>query len=129
MASVKMTYEGNLRVDGDFTTDVSQKWGGIGEYPSPTDLMSASLGSCILSIMAMKSEAMGFDLSGTTIEVEKVMNAQGRFEKFIVTVDCSRSIDARTAEKLEQAGRGCPVHEAIDPSIDQEIIFKWNLSS
>lgn len=129
MSSVKMTYEGDLRVDGDFTTDVSEKWGGIGEYPSPTDLMSASLGSCILSIMAMKARAMGFDMTGTTIDVEKVMNASGRFEKFVVTVDCSRAIDAKTAEKLERAAHGCPVHEAIDSSIDQEIIFKWNMSS
>jgi len=129
MDRVKMIYEGDLRVDGDFSTDVSEKWGGIGEYPSPTDLMAGSLGSCILSIMGMKANAMGFDMTGTTIEVEKVMNAQGKFEKFIITVDCSRAIDERTAEKLERAGRGCPVHEAIDSEIEQELIFKWNMTS
>jgi len=129
MSLVKMTYEGDLRVDGDFTTDVSEKWGGLGEYPSPTDLMSASLGSCILSLMAMKARAMKFDFSGATVEVEKVMNASGRFEKFIITVDCTREIDSKTAEKLERAARGCPVHEAIDPSVDQKMIFKWNLTS
>ncbi|NGX58566.1 MAG: hypothetical protein K940chlam3_01473 [Chlamydiae bacterium] len=125
---MRMTYEGDLRVTGDFTTDVSQQWGGLGKYPSPTDMMAASLGSCILSIMAMKAKAMGFDFTGTDVEVEKMMNAQGRFVKFIVTVDCTRAIDQRTAEKLERAAYGCPVHAAIHPNVDQEIIFKWNLT-
>jgi len=129
MSSVKMAYEGDLRVVGDFTTDVSQKWGGLGEHPTPTDLFTASLGSCILSLMALKARAMGFDMTGTTIEVEKVMTATDRFEKLVVTVDCSRAIDAKSAAKLERAARGCPVHDAIDPSIKQELIFKWNLSS
>lgn len=125
---MKMIYEGNFRVVGDFSTDVSQKWGGLGEYPSPTDLFAASLGACVLSLMGMKAKAMGFDLSGTEVEVEKVMDARSRFEKLIVTVDCSRAIDPNTAQKLEKAARGCPVHEAIRPEIEQELIFKWNLT-
>ncbi len=129
MASIKMTYEGDLRVDGDFSTDVSEKWGGIGEYPTPTDLLAGSLGSCILSIMAMKANSLGFDLTGTTIEVEKVMDASGHFKAFTIIVDCSRPIDQKTAEKLEKAAHACPVHHAIDSEIEQDMTFKWNFST
>jgi putative redox protein len=129
MASIKMQIEEDMRVKGldiEAYTDVSQEWGGLGRYPSPTDYLLVSLGACVLSLMGLKARAMRFDLTGTQVEVEKIMTREERFEKLIVTVDCTRAIDRKTAEKLERAAKGCPVHEVI--SVEQEFIFRWNFS-
>lgn len=128
MAGIRMEYEEDLRVKGlgvNFYSDVSEKWGGLGKYPTPTDYLLISLGTCVLSLMGMKAKAMGFDLTGTLLDVEKILNASGRFEKIILTVDCSRSIDRKTADRLERAAKGCPVHEIL--SVEQEFVFNWNL--
>ena len=129
MASVQMEILEDLRVKGmnvEAWTDVSERWGGLGEYPSATDYLLVSLGACVLSLMGLKARAMRFDISGTSVDVEKIMTPTERFEKIIVTVDCSRAIDRETADKLERAAKGCPVHEVIN--VEQEFNFKWNLS-
>ncbi len=129
MASIQMEIEEDLRVKGidiDFTADVSERWRGLGEYPSPTDYLLVSLGSCILSVMGLKAKAMKFDLIGTRVNIEKIMTPADRFEKIIIIVDCTRALDQKTADRLEKAARGCPVHEVL--SVEQEFIFKWNLA-
>ena len=49
---------------------------GRGERFSPTDLVAASLGSCMLTIMGIVAKREGLDLSGTKVQVESGANVE-----------------------------------------------------
>ena len=51
---------------------------GKGERFSPTDMVATALGSCLLTTMGIKAETMGIDLTGTSVEITKIMKAEPR---------------------------------------------------
>ena len=78
MATVE--YLGNLRTQAKhlksgnlIVTDAPTDNNGRGEAFSPTDLVSAALSSCMITIMGMVAEREGVDLKGLTSDVVKVM--------------------------------------------------------
>src|SRR6187549_3075960 len=68
----------HLRSGNSFETDAPVDNNGKGERFSPTDLMSTSLATCMLTVMGIKARSMGFDLDGTRIEVLKIMKQDPR---------------------------------------------------
>src|SRR6201991_2879942 len=80
-----VVYEGNLRtvcthlksgtvVETDAPTDNQ----GQAARFSPSDLVATALGSCMLTIMGIKARDMKLDISGTKIEIEKIMKSDPR---------------------------------------------------
>src|SRR5579863_5770121 len=85
MATVETTYIGDLRTENihvqsgtKIITDAPTDNQGRGEAFSPTDLLSASLASCMLTIMGIKARANGIDIDGTTCSITKIMAADPR---------------------------------------------------
>jgi hypothetical protein len=77
---VDITYEGWLQRTAShgpsgntITTDAPVDNGGRGEAFSPTDLVAAALGTCIITVMALVAQRSGSDLKGTHIHVIKEM--------------------------------------------------------
>src|SRR5688572_33050157 len=68
----------HLRSGSDFETDAPVDNNGKGERFSPTDLLATSLATCMLTVMGIKARAMGFDLDGVKINVEKIMKQDPR---------------------------------------------------
>src|SRR4029078_4505732 len=75
-----VVYNGDLRTTcthvksgSSFETDAPTDNHGKGERFSPTDLMATSLANCMITTMAIKANAMGFDLTGVKIDVQKIM--------------------------------------------------------
>ena len=71
MTKVKCSYLGNLNCEAIhlqsgslIRTDAPLDHCGKGESFSPTDLLATSLGTCLLTIMAIKAKSKGFDLKG-----------------------------------------------------------------
>ena len=56
-------------------TDAPADNHGKAESFSPTDLVATALGSCILTVMGIKAQAMGIDIGGATATVDKEMPA------------------------------------------------------
>ena len=106
-----------------------QDVGGKGDAFSPTDLMAASLGSCMLTLMGMAAEKVAFDLTGTTVEVEKVMvvDPMRRIGKIVLRFRIPHVANEMVREKLEKAAVQCPVHYSLHPNVKQEIDFLWGI--
>ena len=101
---------------------------GRGEAFSPTDLCATSLASCMITIMGIKANDMGFDLPEINAEVTKVMASDPRRIhriEIIMNIPAHPSIDGPTKSLLEKAGRNCPVAVSLHPDIEQAVQFNW----
>src|ERR1700761_7745929 len=83
--TAKVVYTGELRTQIThlqsgtlIETDAPTDNHGKGERFSPTDLVAAALGSCIVTTMGISCAKSGIDIEGTVCEVLKVMVADPR---------------------------------------------------
>lgn len=129
----KITYLGDLRTTCEhlqsgttILTDAPTDNHGKGEAFSPTDLVATSLGSCMISIMAIKSKDLNVDLIDSTIKITKIMQSEPRrIAKIVVVLNMSISPDEKTKTILERAGMTCPVLLSLHPDIEKDITFNW----
>ena|SRR6185312_4801860 len=131
MSAITITYEGSLHCTAThesgtvITTDAPKDNQGNGESFSPSELLSVSLGSCILSIMGIAARSLGVDISGATAHVEKEMaNAPRRISRIAVRIRVPAALDECQRRKLEEAAHACPVHNVL--KIDAPILFEWD---
>lgn len=132
MTQIDIYYEGGLRTRSvqdkrEIITDGPQEFKGKGEMFSPTDLLAASLGSCVLTLMGMAAERLKISLTGLRLTVNKEMAQlpSRRIGRLIVHVYCPQTFDTETTQKLETAGSHCPVHQSLHPDTKQEFFFHW----
>jgi putative redox protein len=133
MATSSIKYVGDLRTvcihlqsGTQILTDAPTDNHGKGEAFSPTDLVATALGSCMVSIMAIKSKDLNVDLLDSTVEVTKIMQAEPRkIAKIIVVLNMSITPDDKTKIILERAAMTCPVFLSLHPDIEKEITFNW----
>jgi uncharacterized OsmC-like protein len=111
------------------TTDAPKDNNGRGEAFSPTDLMGAALGSCILTTIAIVAERDGkYDVKGSTFKVTKEMNPNPRrIQRLTVTLNLPKNIDSDYRSKLEHIAHTCLVHRSIHPDVEMPITFNWVL--
>jgi uncharacterized OsmC-like protein len=129
----KITYLGDLRTTSthlqsgtEILSDAPTDNHGKGEAFSPTDLVANALGSCMVSIMAIKSKDLNLDLIGSTVEVTKIMQAEPRkIAKIIIVLDMSIATAEKNKTILERAAMTCPVFLSLNPDIEKEISFNW----
>ncbi len=133
MATSTIKYVGELRTvcihlqsGTQILTDAPTDNHGKGEAFSPTDLVATALGSCMVSIMAIKSKDLNVDLLDSTVEVTKIMQSEPRkIAKIIVVLNMTIAPDAKTKIILERAAMTCPVFLSLHPDIEKEITFNW----
>ena len=134
MVTIRLNYDGDLHctaVHGPsgsrLATDAPTDNQGRGENFSPTDLVAAALGSCILTIMGIMARTLALDLTGTTATVEKEMTSVPvrRIQRLAVKIHVPNAVSPPDREKLERAAHTCPVHRSLHPEIDKPIEFSW----
>ena len=126
-------YTGRLRVQLDhgpsgnsLTTAAPVDNNGDGSSFSPTDLVAAALGACMLTIVAMVAEREGIDTSGLAFRCEKHMQASPRrIASIPVTIRMPAGLDAIQRAKLERAALTCPVHHSLLPEIEKNVTFEY----
>lgn len=129
----KVTYLGELRTSSvhlqsgtEILSDAPTDNHGRGEAFSPTDLLANALGSCMVSIMAIKSKDLNVNLEGSTVEVTKIMQAEPRkIAKIIIVMNMSVAVDEKNKTILERAAMHCPVLLSLNPDIEKDITFNW----
>jgi len=129
----KVTYLGELRTSSihiqsgtEILTDAPTDNHGKGEAFSPTDLLATALGSCMVSLMAIKSKDLNLNLEDSTVDVTKIMQAEPRkITKIIVTLNMSVAVDQRMKLILERTAMTCPVLLSLNPDIEKEVSFNW----
>lgn len=129
----KVTYLGDLRTSSvhlqsgtEILSDAPKDNHGKGEAFSPTDLLANALGSCMISIMAIKSRDLDLDLTGSTIDVTKIMQAEPRkIAKIKIVMNMSIATDEKNKTILERVAMNCPVLLSLNPDIEKDITFHW----
>jgi uncharacterized OsmC-like protein len=134
MPTIKSSYLGNLRTQATHVlsgnallTDAPLDNNGKGESFSPTDLVCAALGSCMVTIMGIVAEREGVSLEGLSWEITKIMQSDPRKIQEI-QVNFHWSGDEFTpamSQKLKNAARTCPVALSLDPVLTQTITFDF----
>ena len=103
MTDTVVAYEGKLRCRAKhdesgaiLVTDARKDNHGLGKGFSPSDLLSVSLGGCILSIMSIAAQSMGIDIAGAIATVSKEMaNAPRRIAHIAMVVRVPGLFDDR----------------------------------
>ena len=134
MHQMTISYKGNFRTEAThldskntIITDAPKDNNGNGEAFSPTDLMSTSLASCMLTIMAMKAKALELDFGQVSVELEKKMGAAPRKVSEIVLRFDWKGLDQKATpaqmEELKTAGLNCPVALSLDSSVKKTLFW------
>jgi uncharacterized OsmC-like protein len=127
-------YEGGLRCRAthapsgtSLVTDAPVDNHGKGESFSPTDLVAAALGACMMTIMGIVAERHGVNLVGMTAETVKEMTKEPprRIASLRTRLTIPLPADHPQRAALEQAAHTCPVHKSLHPEIDAAIEFVW----
>ena len=134
MVQTRVRYDGSLHCEathvpsGDrIATDAPVDNHGRGEAFSPTDLMAASLGTCVLTVMGIVAERHGWAFEGATATVEKTMVADPvrRIGELAVQVRVPGEFDETARKTLELTARTCPVHKSLHPDVACPIEIEW----
>ena len=109
------------------TTDAPKDNQGKGETFSPTDLVAAALGSCLLTTMSIVARRHNLDLAGTRARVIKEMTTTGprRIRSLDATVTFVTRFDEAQRVLLERAALACPVHHSLHPDLHAPIRFVY----
>jgi putative redox protein len=127
------TYTGNLKMElthgpsgAKLKTAAPVDNKGDGSSFSPTDLVAAALGSCIVTTMAIVAEREGIDFTTASFRVEKHMqNEPRRIARLPVEVHMPPGLTPDQRAKLERTAHTCPVHKSLLPEIEAEIRFVY----
>jgi putative redox protein len=132
MVKMSIVYEGQLRCalthepsGSIIRTDAPKDNMGKGEAFSPTDLVAAALGSCMLTVMGIAAVRHNIDLKGTTVDVSKEMltTPVRRIGSINVVLHMASGIPEDKRGMLEAAAHSCPVHKSLHPDVQTPIQF------
>lgn len=130
MDTAHITYDGDLRTTCTHVrsgqaiiTDAPVDNQGKGEAFSPTDLLATSLGSCILTTMAIVAADKDIPIHGLSARVVKHMaSSPRRVAKVEVHVELDGTgLDHRQRSILEHTAHTCPVAISLASELVQEI--------
>lgn len=139
MATIHINYLGGLRTDclhiqsdTHINTDAPTDNQGLGQAFSPTDLVANALGTCIITTMAIFAKRDGIELTGSQLDVTKVMTSEP--PRRIARIEISLTLradpfpDEATRTKLEKIAHTCPVAISLHPDIEQAVTIRWEVA-
>lgn len=122
---LKMTVRHELS-GTEFTTAAPLDNQGDGSSFSPTDLVATSLGSCIVTVMAIAAQREGIPFGDVSFRVEKHMASDPRrIAALPLVITMPAGLTAAQRERLEGVGAHCPVHGSIHPDIETPLEFEY----
>ena len=132
--TIRTIYKGELRTEAEHVqsgnkviTDAPTDNCGKGEFFSPTDLLSASIASCIFTIMGIKAQASGFNIDGASSKTWKIMSENPRRVAEVVIEYDFTMCDLLPKHKkiLEGLVKVSPVPLTIHPETKQTVSLKF----
>lgn len=135
MSTISSVYSGNLRTQATHNasgntiiTDAPLDNNGRGEAFSPSDLVCAALGSCMMTLMGIVGERNQIQLAEVKMNITKIMVADPRrIGEVVIDFHFPATVSYTDKEKalLENAARTCPVALSLHPDIKQTVNFNW----
>ena len=100
---------------------------GRGIHFSPTDLVGAGMGSCMLTVMGIVARDRGWDMKGATSRVVKDMGAEPRrhIAKLTVDITLPAALDEKARSILERTAYTCPVHASLGELTKVALTFHY----
>lgn len=99
---------------------------GDGSSFSPTDLLAASLGACMVTTMAIVAAREGIPFEGAAFALEKHMRSDPRrVDALPVTLRMPRGLTEEQRRRLEHVARTCPVDRSLHPDVRREVTFVY----
>ena len=135
MNSTKITckYLGDLHTEAIHSlsgstiyTDEPKDHDGNGKNFAPTDLLASSLGTCIITIMAIEAKRREWELGEINVDVYKTMTNKGlrKIKSLTLEIFMPPELDASKLIVLQKISRECPVKINLEQSID--ITLNWH---
>ena len=130
MSKLRCSYLGDLKCEANhlqsknrIITDAPLDHCGKGENFSPTDLLATSLGSCLLTIMAIKARLNGWELENISLDIEKIMtkNKQRKIEQLIIDIYIPKDLPKEKLNFIKNASKDCPVTRNLSDSLVLQI--------
>ena len=127
MATISGKYLGNLCSELTHNSSgVKINVDGHGKGFSPVDLTAASLGACMMAMMAYTAESKGISLEGMSIEVDKVMaDAPRRIGEINITVNFTQSYSDKEKILLQRAAETCPVKKTLSSECQINVVMNF----
>ena len=120
-----------LRHEGSgvsISTDAPQGSGGQGSCFSPTDLVAAALGSCVITTIGLVTERLD-PAAEIRIKIEKEMQATPRrIGSLKLTIHMPQHLSADECAQMERVANDCPVRLSLHPDIRVEMRFVYGES-
>ena len=135
MSDFKVIYKGNFSTEmihlesGEkIVTDAPKDNQGLGRTFSPTDLVASSLGSCMVTIIAIAAKTHNLNISSMASNVSKIMSTTSprRIDKIDVEIDIRCEFNEKEKKIIERSAKNCPVHHSLnkDMIINLDIQYK-----
>jgi len=134
MTKMSVVYNGNLRCkithvksETQILSDAPLDNHGLGESFSPTDLLSASLAACMITILGIKNDEENLGILNMECTVLKEMNSTPRRIKRIILelkVKMLQPSEAKST-RIRTIAENCPVALSLNPEIDQDLIINY----
>ena len=130
MNKVRCSYLGDLKCEAKhlqsgkrINTEAPIDHCGKGGNFSPTDLLATSLGSCLLTIMAIKARSNGWELENMSLDIEKIMtqNKERRIKQLIIDIYIPKNLSNEKVDFIKNASKDCPVTRNLSDSLDLQI--------
>ena len=134
MSKIKCSYLGDLKCEAKhlqsgnlIRTDAPIDHFGKGENFSPTDLLATSLGSCLLTIIAIKARINGWELENIYLDIEKIMtkNEERKIAQLKIDIYISEELQKEKIDFIKKASKQCPVTRNLSESLN--IQLKWHI--
>ena len=132
MTRISCRYEGDLHCSAEhgpsgiaLQTDAPPDHDGQGESFSPTDLLAAALGTCILTVMGITAKRRNWKVSNAEASVEKIMSQSGprRIETLRVWITLPQGLSEEQLQLLRRVVNDCPVKRNLEPSMTIDLIW------
>jgi len=123
MSEFKVEYKGDLSTEithldsgNTIITDAPKDNQGLGRTFSPTDMTASSLGSCMLTIIAIACNTQSIHIENMSAKVKKNMSIS--LPRMIASIDIVLNIKGEFDNKakliIERSAKSCPVHHTLN---------------
>ena len=106
-------------------TDAPLDHYGKGESFSPTDLLATSLGTCLLTIMAITARSNGWEPENIYLNIEKIMtkNKERKIKELVIDIYLPENLSNEKYNFLKEVHKECPVTRNLSKSL--KITINW----
>lgn len=95
------------------------------EFMNPGELLAASLGACMMTMVGFLASRRNESVAGTKVHVEPAFDEKhSRITSFTVTFEFPETLTQTQKDFYAKAAQGCPVHNSLREDISYKVIVK-----